>query len=516
MRFNNALTLRNTSFVQTVKSNRAAFLIIGLITGLAIIFVTDFSQSFIDGYFESDIVRNYSVFSVLLFIPGVLAALLILLNPFIGLLIYTLFFLLPPGLPAGIICFAFTSLVWFIKFLSTQKSDRKPLVRSPLYLLLIGLYSLGFLVTILVDGALENFLMEPNPTLGVIFYSFSSVVIFNMIDSKEKMNAIIWVAAIVGISLGLLCAFQFFSDVPAFFGKGMTRVTTVIDTAEGEYSRAGGTASDGPTTSFVFISLAFLCLPGVWFEKGKIVKAFFIAAFIIMISGVLFTLSRAGWIAFGLAYAYWWWKKGRNLKILVISLLIFLILAIPYYDKILDRIYVTYYGLTEEMQRPETLIPLAKWKRFFDHPIVGTGFGRVNLFAGTRDYFEEQGLSYTVDPTADENIAEQDAYSQDQSYGTRKIVYIDIGNEIGLFGLLLFFLIIIYTWLNLSRVERYSKLSASPYLSNLALGLKTTLVGQGIFCLRNAPSYKVLWFTIGLCWAISSLLKEESKKGEQE
>lgn len=512
MRFNHTLTFRNRSFIQTVKSNPIALLIIGVIIGLTIIFVTEYSQSFIDEYFKSDIIKDYSVFSILLFIPSALTAVLILLNPFLGLLIYTLFFLLPPGLPVGIICFAFTSFVWFVQFLSTKKSDRKPLLRSPLYLLLIGLYSLGFLMTILVDNALSNFLMEPNPTLGVIFYSFSSVVIFNMIDSKRKINAIIWVAAIVGISLGLLCAYQFFADVPTFFSAEATRVTTVIDTPEGEYNRAGGVANDGPSTSFLFISLAFLCLSGVWFEKSKIVKVFFTAAFIIMISGVIFTLSRAGWIAFGLAYTYWWLKKGMNLKILIISFLILLIVALPYYDKIMERIYVTYYSLSDEMKRPETLIPLAKWKRFLDHPIVGTGFGRINLFEGTRDYMEEQGLSYTVDPTMDENLAEQDAYSQDQSYGTKKIVYIDIGNETGGFGLILFFLIIFLTWKNLSGAERYSRLTADHYLSNLVLGLKTTLVGQGIFCLRNAPSYKILWFTIGLCWAISCFQKEKNWK----
>ena len=433
----------------------------------------------------------------------------ILINPFTGLIIYVLSFLIPPGYNVGFIIFGITALSWVARLLSKQNS-RKNLIRSPLNWIVVGLYVAALIPAIFVDGVLENYLENPKEPFLLLGYGLSAIIIMNMIDSNKRINSIIWTSTIVGLVVGIISVYQFFSS--PYIGYSYTYLeinTTISDPILGDMRRATSLFGDAPTTGYFLQTFFFVCLAAIFGMESRREKSFFLISSIIIAFGIFATLSRSIWITFIITYIYWKVKRGITLKETLTVVLLIPIVYFSFQEYINQRIYQTF--VEKDFKQDELYQQWAEIKRFIDSPLIGTGIETKSRFEAVKPYLEEEGFSYYVDYDEDKELSYINMFTPESQY-TSVFFYTGIAVQLGIFGLILILLVIGYTWINLTKAEVITKSRECSMLYNIILGLKASFFGQLIHLLRGSPTFKLFWLMVGVSLAFSYFIKTNNTK----
>lgn len=440
----------------------------------------------------------------------IVLAFFVWINPFTGLILYVLSFILPSGYNITFGVFIITSISWYAKSLS-RRGNKKVLIKSPLNWMILGLFLSALIPVFFADGVLENYLDNPKEPFLLLGYGLGAIIIMNMIDSNKRINSIIWTITIVGVVVGLISVYQYFASPYIDYSYTYQAInTTISDPVFGDMRRATSLFGDAPTTGYFLQTIFFVCLAALFGMENRREKFFFLISSILIAFGIYATLSRSVWLTFIITYIYWKVKRGIKLKEILTVVLLIPIVYFSFQEKINQRIYQTF--VEKDFKQDELYQQWAEIKRFIDSPLIGTGIETKSRFEAVKPYLEEEGFFYYVDYDEDKELSYLNMFTTESQY-TSVFFYTGIAVQLGIFGLILILLVIGYTWIDLTKAEVITKSRECYRLYNIIiLGLKASFFSQLIHLIRGSPTYKLFWLMVGVSLAFSYFIKTNSTK----
>ena len=195
-----------------------------------------------------------------------------------------------------------------------------------------------------------------------------------------------------------------------------------------------------------------------------------------------------------------------NKKQLCLALIVLLSVSYFFWDSIYERYYQTF--VFKDYKKDEVSYQISQLKRFAHNPFIGTGIGLINEFPEVRDYFSEKGFYKFYDPDADQETVDADIYTSEGQVCYTSF-YPGIASQLGIAGIVSVSLIIISTFIVLSRSEKVFKSINNQKLYYLTMGLKTSFVGMLLhLVMRGDQTTKLLWILIGLSWVTYNIAME--------
>jgi putative inorganic carbon (HCO3(-)) transporter len=251
--------------------------------------------------------------------------------------------------------------------------------------------------------------------------------------------------------------------------------------------RVGGTVGS-PNTAGAYLSLVLAIAAGLLLTQTRFARKWLAVAVLAFGSvALILTFSRGGWIALATATAlicFFAWRQHRSsLKIPVTTLLIVVIIYLPFHHVISARLF------GDDKGSAESRVPLDRlaFRMIEDHPILGIGANNLTVVMPRylTSEFRSEWL-YTVHNT-----------------------YLLVWTEVGIFGLLAY-LAFLFGALRLGwRCWKFG----SPLLSPLALafmaGIAGNMLHQGVDIFTDRPIQQLLWLIAGLLAAMYRLCKED-------
>lgn len=439
----------------------------------------------------------------------------IFINPFIGIILYVMSFPLPQGTYVAQV-FLGISAISFIFYFFSKKGNIG--FSSQLMWIILGMYFLGVLPIFFIDGVLERYIEFPKDPLVFVAYSITSLVLIGILDSKQKISIIAVLLAIIAIVIGIVCFIQVFfpsiqirvgpAAIMEYFNIRGTDPSTLYDSKTTETARrAVSFFADGPNTAFVLQTISFICFSMLWLAITTKQKIFWSFASLCCIFGIIASLSRIAWLTFFLSFLYYFlFKKKIKVKYLILTTVIVGVVFLSMYDYIMLRFEqsVHSYQYHTIMEIPDVITGIAEIKRIIETPFIGTGLGVTNEFEGINNYLMEQGV-----------VLYRDSFNPMKdlrgfiSFGDLTT----LGAQLGIGGIILYFILINFVWKNLTQIERRHK--GDPFFFNLAIGLKGSFLGILLFgiigdCINN----KYFWFIVSMSVALNFIARKEDHNEE--
>ncbi|MBW2045127.1 MAG: O-antigen ligase family protein [Deltaproteobacteria bacterium] len=408
--------------------------------------------------------------NLIIIIIGIISAIVIFINPFIGLLAtialipqalipaftYMLFGIFTMATPIKLIG-GMTFASSLIRHQIERKSWdflKRPQMRF-FILFLIWIFISGFTQ----PGALtrENF---------TAFTSFAMIgfIILSLITDIKRFRWVLWAGLISVFIVSLQAVFSYSSFAEAVRIRG---------------------ASYGPN----YFALGLLPFLGITFyntfaEKKMVLKAFSLVITAIIAIALIVTFSRAGLVGLLGMLLIATIKAEKKFKAVFLLALCVVLLINVLPSSVWERFTHTrieqkYIGdPTVDSTTRRYLLAKAAWEMFLDHPLFGAGVG---------NYYWECGRYEVVHA------------------GRAHTTYLEIMAEMGIIGIFLFLGILFYTFKSLNKIMK-----SDSYLSSYAYGLYMGLVGFLIAALfLHAQHEKVLWFVIFMAMALENIYVSE-------
>jgi O-antigen ligase len=270
------------------------------------------------------------------------------------------------------------------------------------------------------------------------------------LDSKEKINKAAGYFIVSGFIISLLGVIQFFSqfifsldkiynfwayNVAMFlygqnFGEVIIRNQSwFVNILGNDYFRAISLFPD-PHTFALYLGLLIPFTVGYFLYINKKNKARYFGMLFIMFLALLFTFSRGAYVGFFISFtailifSVWYFKIRLNKKIVISISIGFVIIFLIFLNSVFGSRLLSSFTLSDVSNAGRIGIWETSLGVFKDAPFWGVGLGNLPIF---------------FDPVAS-------VKSPINAHNT----YLDIASELGLVGLIIFFIIIFYTFKNLS------------------------------------------------------------------
>jgi probable O-glycosylation ligase (exosortase A-associated) len=416
---------------------------------------------------------------VIAFALGILGVLFILFNPYFGLSLYTVFLYVRPGdFFSALVPFHVTRLTAVITLLVMV--FRRTVNKEPIYkrcqqanlLTMLGLIMFFSITTSIWKGN------SINQFLDFLKLYISFFLVINLISSVKQFNRIVWIMVLSGLFLG---------------------ITSIIN-----YSHAAGTTNDYRASAIVGgvfsnpndLALGFLILiPFAYFlfvqSRAIFTKILFGFSSVIFLFGIVLTKSRGGALGLlGVALFLFLRSKSKIKSAVVLSLLVFLFFAFAPADYV-ERIKSIPTSHKEDIN---TISRFDAWKAGISMMMtrpLGVGIGN----------FGEAFVLYRPADAIDDPRMRRVAHN----------MFIQIGGEIGIFGLLIFLLLLISALRNLNHTKRKLirfKSKEASYISYLSDATFLSLIGFSICGLFLSQAYNwIFYYFIGFSVVLNELAK---------
>lgn len=285
-----------------------------------------------------------------------------------------------------------------------------------------------------------------------------------VIDKKEKIKIIAHIIVAVLAVSALVGIWQHFMEADSRI-SGISQNAAIL-------------------SSDLFVGLWFgLALLGI---SGSRLKQFVYTIFVIIITlGLLFSLSRAAYIAFIpaiLAGGIYYGKPGRTIGLLILFLIVIFIFAPFTIERLKETSLTTDASTKGHMNSLEAGLEILG-----DYPFLGVGIGN----------YAEHYLRYTNDvrrlPRTPHNS------------------YLAIGSEIGIFGLIAFIILHISAYYSLwktSKKQRALRDRKGLLFTCAIAGSLTAFCIIGMF--HTLQISKFLWILLGLAGKMPEIIETES------
>ena len=321
----------------------AGFFILTLICGLALPFIPAKTQMIL-----------------VLAIPALLMLLLIIKNPYAGIIIYFLFeysrpYDMIPGL-ARLRIPMLTVLLTLVSFLLYNFRSSKTIKWSSFnwfYLAFLGV------AAAMVPFAVNNrYAYDTFQGLAINFAIF--IIATNTVNTVSRLKTLVWLLMGVHLFLALKGIGNYFSG--AFVFQGMYTSGRVGSSFLGD-------ENDFALALNVFIPFAFFMISVLKKKTTKITGAVILS---VLVFGVISSMSRGGWVGLTAAILFALFRSKRKLVgIMIITLLGAIVVAVApskYWDEI-SSISDTQEGTAQARFQ----YWIAAVKMFTDHPVFGVG-----------------------------------------------------------------------------------------------------------------------------------------------
>jgi O-antigen ligase len=256
-------------------------------------------------------------------------------------------------------------------------------------------------------------------------------------------------------------------------------VETGVILARIDGTRVGGTVG-GPNTAAGYLSLLLApALALLMTRLGRFYKGLATLAFVLGTIALLLTLSRGGWLAYGLSllllYGFAWRRGWASLTIPVVMVMVALALVVFFNEALVSR-------LSNDDGSAYSRLPLLQiaYRMIADHPILGVGLNNFAVVMPQYANLEFAGYWLYV------------VHNK----------YLITWGETGLLGLLTFL------WFLFTTLRRgwQGWLYTDRLLSPLALGFSAAILGQmghmHFDTFQTRPAIQLLWVSAAFLTAL--------------
>jgi probable O-glycosylation ligase (exosortase A-associated) len=410
-----------------------------------------------------------------------IAAIVLFLYPFIGLLVYQFITIIQPGVIfpslAPLHVERLVAVFLIISLIINIKLRRDKLIITDhklLYLMIFFILSMTMTVPASYWPAqsVEN-IIEFLKTFAFI------LLMINILKTRRRLRIFVWEYLI-------LIGYMAVSSVVAYKTGNVVEAQGII--------RAHGLAGTDPNTLSATLGLSLpFHLMLFRMEKQKYLKALSVFLVIVTIYTIVLTGSRAGFLGLGMVVLLsWWFLPRRLIRLFVLIAAGFAVIALmpsQYQER-----YASIFSKERDASSQERI---EVWKKgirmFYDHPFLGVGTGAF----GT---------------------ANAEAYSDARkSYLKAHNLYIQTAAELGILGLVSF---LAYVGVLLYYIQKYRKYIVSKFRKRTwtwgvlkAIQISTlTLLVIGMF---GHSLYRMNWFFYGaLVIAVGFLLRNNRPREE--
>lgn len=307
------------------------------------------------------------------------------------------------------------------------------------------------------------------------------ILVVNLVTTRRKFLILIWGLVILGFFACLIGIYQHAYGIGMDYGEG--------------YIRIRGTATDPNDYAMHLVILVPLIFGLLFNYRNIIVKIVLILIFGLLLLNIVFTYSRGGMLAlvFVLVSSILGFSFQRRRRILPIILITSAFLVI------ITFVPAQYWARTQkifDLSDPAIKARLDTWKTGLDmmkdHPFTGIGLGVFQYEYILRAY---------MSPDVKTRIA---LFSHN--------AYIQIGAETGIFGLMFFIMLILFSWLDLRRVQNDYQRKGDLLFSGLSLGLRVGLMGYLICAVFLTQAFlTMLWIILPLAVVAKQLFLKENE-----
>jgi O-antigen ligase len=373
-------------------------------------------------------------------------------------------------------------LSWCIRALAGRDNERRP--RMHFSVPLAGYLVIAALSTLLAqDSTLAWF---------ELFLFFESYLVYlyiaNEIHTDREVLFVVKMLLIGCFLESLLMVAARFTDMQALLATVSLRFQIDPDAARAGLLRVGGTVGS-PNTAAAYLSIVLIAAASVFFasvQRG--IK--WLAAGLLALGGValIYTYSRGGWMAFALALIGLCWIAARRRKLSlaapVLTLAILVLLALPFYGVISDRVFGNDNGSAESR------IPLndLALRISADHPFLGVG---PNNFTVAMDSYLtpelHRGFLYAVHNK-----------------------YLLVLAETGIAGLVAYSAFLLGALRNGWQTWKIRDRVLSPLALGLTAGVAGHMVQMTVEPFRGRPVQQLLWLSVALLFAMNRISNRSS------
>lgn len=321
-------------------------------------------------------------------------------------------------------------------------------------------------------------------TLGYLYKAIALYFLVSMIIvSKDYLRKFVYVTLGFGFIVSFITLLTARAGIASLKGGGLYRMVNYF----------GGIGDD--SNEFGVLLLALLPLPVALIEREKFLykKIFYFAITLIFILCITRTRSRGAFVGLIIMCSLYLWEKRKDavtiFVILLISIFTYFHVHQGYWERIstlqsMDTIESEHNAYTRIMQNQYAL------ELIYLHPITGVGLG--NFIQAKIDLLK---------------LNPEDRYTGYVSHNS----YLGIAVETGIFGLLMFLLIIITSVWYCYSSERYFKTRGDLlFFYNMSMAIRIGLIGIAVSIFFLSEQYnQILYQWIAFTVALKSLAEKE-------
>lgn len=317
------------------------------------------------------------------------------------------------------------------------------LIKVPQNFFILVFMALVFVSSLRNFDYIFSYFLDFSAKALILYFAIS-----NLVRTKNQIVGLVWTLIVLNVILCLIGFYQYAHGIGEVYAKeGILRIRALAE--ESNYFAMDLT---------IAISLAFGLFYG---HKGRpILKIVIIGAIFLFALTTIFTFSRAGFIQLVVVFILSFWlrvfKKNKVLAILIGLILFFALVPL------VPQKYWARTSTIMNFQDPSIQRRLTGWTSgigmMFQHPVKGVGFGVFRF--GFLEYAYEKGYlgqTYFNEPLDAHNI------------------YIQTGAELGVFGLILLLLLIIWTFKYLRKATIIFREKDAILLSEISSALQVSL-----------------------------------------
>ncbi len=324
-----------------------------------------------------------------------------------------------------------------------------------------------------------------------------TLLIIILLQRGRALRSAIWTLIVVGIFLGTVSVFQYFTGTfdrsyGGFAQAGLDQIVGLTDNY-----RIGGPIGDPNFFAQIMIVLVAISLERAMHEKSLLFKTLALYCLVVSVLCVIFSYSRGGLLALAVCLGTWFIvNPPRRLQtpILIIAVALAALYVVPegYFSRLLQlsQVFTSQGTLRTSDPSLQGRISenLAAWEMFRTHPLLGVGWNTYPYLFPF--YSKDIGLA---------NVAtEREAHD----------LYLEVAAETGVAGLFAFGLILFTSFRDIVRARRtFLRANLQDYaglVTGFGIGFLGYLVAA-LFIHGAFPRY--LHVLLGIAWALPLVVK---------
>lgn len=304
-------------------------------------------------------------------------------------------------------------------------------------------------------------------------------LVVNLVRTRNKFLIMMWGLVFLGAIACLIGIYQHYKGVGVNYGEGVIRIR--------------GTALDPNDYAMHLVILVPMVLAFLFNYRNIIIKGILLFVLLLMVLNIVFTYSRGGIVAFGLVLGLSIMRFSFHRKKLILPILLLSIGASVLLPMIPGKYWERAKSISD-FSDPAIQARLDTWKTglgmIADHPIRGVGLGAFRY-----EYIMRAFLS-------------QDVKTRISLFSHN--AYIQIGAEVGLPALIIFVLLIIFSWIDLLKAERAFLKRGDLLFAGLSLSLRLGLLGFIVCAIFLTQAFLTMFWIILPLAVVAKIFTRES------